>query len=318
MRSVLRAVSERAVRCFTAMKTRVFFDGRRSRDEPIVMLRLEDRTVHVERGVGMQMRKAKSTSRTHATAAAARKAFVAECKKLEKRSWWEIRVALEPRFGDVLAPRVHRALLLSAVTELETEAPSTNVKPAAQDRSRVLRDLVTSGKRVRAQGELLLPTGKLVAYDPMLIASADVSLPFETPLRPGAYPVVLSIRDRLVVAASVVVEDAAPETWELALPRGMKKLVPAKYRVPSEHPGYTFPVDSATSCFVDASALDAFEDDRFVTRLLAERAMNRCHPLPKSNATVAVFRSANRDGSYATYFGMRGKKIVCVTTDFGA
>lgn len=281
------------------------------------MVRLDDRTLHVDHGVGMKMRERKTTSRPHPSAAAAQKAFDAECKKLEKRQWWEVSVGLEPRVGDDLAPDVRRALFLSAANDLEPRARKAEPQAEPKDRASVLRDLVTSGKRTRVKGDLVLPTGKLVAYDPMLIASADGSLPFETALRPGSYPVVLAIRDGLVVAASVMVEDAAPQTWALALPRGMKKLVPAKYRVPSEHPGYTFPVDSATSCFVDASALETFEDDRFVTRLLNERAMNRCHPLPKTTATVAVFRSANRDGSYATYFGMRGKKIVCVTTDFG-
>ena len=282
------------------------------------MLRLDDRTVHIDRGVGIQMRERKTTSRTHATAAAARQVFDGECKK--RHDWWELTATIQPSVGEELPAEIRRELFRSAASELGAKAPSNKKSDEPEpkkDRASWLRELVTSGKRVRVKGTLVLPTGKLVAYDPMLIATADGSLPFETMLEPGSYPVVLSIRDGLVAAASVIVEEATPERWELALPRGMKSLVPQKYRVPGEKPGYTFPVDSATSCFVDASALEPFDDERLVTRLLQERAMNRCHSLPGTDATVAVFRSANRDGSYASYFGLCGKKVVCVTTDFG-
>jgi hypothetical protein len=302
------------------MKARVFFDARRTRNEAVVMVRLEDQTVYVERGVGIAMREGRVTSRRHATAADASKAFEAECKKLGTREWWEIGVEIHPRVGEKLPAHVRRALFMSEAAALETTGPLKRTEretAAPKDRSSWLTEVVSSGKRVRAKEELVLPTGKLVAYDPMLIATADRSLPFETTLPPGRYPVVLSIRDGVVAAASVRVAEGTVERWELALPRGMKRLVSAKYRVPSDNPGYTFPVDSATSCFVDASALESFDDERLVTRLLQERAMNRCHPLPNTDATVAVFRSANRDGAYASYFGMRGKKIVCVTTDFG-
>ncbi len=193
-------------------------------------------------------------------------------------------------------------------------APRKPAEPV-ESRSAVLTDLVSRGKRVRLEGKLVLPTGSIVAADPMLLGEAP---PFERAVMPGAYPVVLSMRDGGVAAATIVLARGTPERWELALPKGMKRLVPPKLRRPIVPAAYGYPVDSATGSFLDASIAGALEDDeRAIERLLRPRAQNRCHAVGLGTATVAVFQSGRGDGEYGTYFGLRGSEVVSVTTDFG-
>jgi hypothetical protein len=296
------------------MTTRAFFRGKVFGKERLAVFHVRGRTLASERGTLFGKTRTKS-SRTFASPSDAARAFDAACAKLERDAWIEIRALIkqqyfEPPIGLSLDKKLQAALIATA--KAKEDAPV--VAAPLEDRIARLFELVTQKKRIRVSGKLHLTSGRFVAADPMLFGDAP---PFERALPPGGYDVDLSVVDGYVAAATLRLSRAAPERWELALPRGMKRLVPEKLRRPLATPGYGFPVDSATACFADASLGDALDSERTVSRLLSERAMNRCHALGKDGATIAVFRSGRGDGTYGTYFGLRSRDIVCVTIDFG-
>lgn len=105
---------------------------------------------------------------------------------------------------------------------------------------------------VHSIGELVLTSGKLVACDPLL--EPDESGYFSERLKPGRYPVILSVADfqlsgdNRIACAMLRLSEEAVVKWEMAL-------LP-KHNLSSlesgEFSGYG--VDSGTGCFMDADA----------------------------------------------------------------
>src|SRR5689334_8967599 len=93
-------------------------------------------------------------------------------------------------------------------------------------------------------GDLLLPSGQLVACDPFVTPEAT---PFNQPLPCGAFPVVLSVAeiatDQRVAFATVRFRQISPAKWEM-MATGAND--PTKLE-----PGHIFGygVDSGTGCF---------------------------------------------------------------------
>ncbi|MDC3961056.1 DUF4241 domain-containing protein [Polyangium jinanense] len=100
-------------------------------------------------------------------------------------------------------------------------------------------------------GMLVVPTGKLMAGDPLANLSANHVLSRTVP--PGRYPVELLLHDdergraNELLLARVVFGAGRPTRWETAAVAGQN---PAPSR-PGVRTGY--PSDAATGCFVDAS-----------------------------------------------------------------
>jgi len=179
---------------------------------------------------------------------------------------------------------------------------------------------------VRA-GDLLLPTGRLVANDVFFLDRE----PFTRRLPVGRHPVLLlasaSAADVIprVAAALIRVGPGDPVSWELALVPGQD---PAALQ-PGEFFGYG--VDSGTGSFASAEAaaavtggdFDAYSDqihhgmypseDVVDWNILVELVVD-----PATGANVIAFSSGFGDGAYPSWFGLdaRGEPVVLLT-DFG-
>ena len=188
----------------------------------------------------------------------------------------------------------------------------------------------------RSIGDLVLPSGKLIACDPLLTLDSE---PFDIDLEPGRYPVHLIIpemRDeRLVAYAVVKVRSTDVRRWELAPlpPRSESTLID-----PQDENGYT--VDSALGGFVDketASSLLNYhqlvmpEDNDFERHLwgrIHRRRQNgagwasidlrRDLQLPFGDGrNILVFDAGFGNGYYNSYVGFDAdEKVTSIVTDF--
>jgi hypothetical protein len=185
-------------------------------------------------------------------------------------------------------------------------------------------------------GDLLLPTGELVACDPYEFSDGK---PFSRSFPRGVFPVILSIArtigDQRVAFAIVKFRDVPPVTWEM-LTHGDQELS----KLERGHVlGYS--VDAATGCFMDRSAEQALDDlmakedmlyfepetaapeqETFFDTLTAEMDKNYQPTwgwLNRSfgDTNLIAFSSGYGDGLYVTYagFGSAGEVSV-VVTDF--
>jgi hypothetical protein len=180
--------------------------------------------------------------------------------------------------------------------------------------------------RLRSLGEIILPTGRVVACDALAADSNDT--PFTTALKPGSYPVtavLLEIKGvQWVAAAAVGKWDDTALQWELAL---RPKQDPGSLK-PGEIFGY--PVDSGTGCFMDAAALAALmrgydTDKTFFEKRLAPAPDNQVPDWNWANiviedqtgANMVLFSSGAGDGIYPTFLGINGEgNAVSMLTDF--
>jgi hypothetical protein len=178
---------------------------------------------------------------------------------------------------------------------------------------------------VEDAGEVVLPTGRLVASDAFIVDS----LPFTTTVPPGRHPVsVLRVDfaggDRRVAAAMVRVASEEPVRWELALVEGQDPSVLG----PGEFFGYS--VDAGTGSFTSPEATARLKDpatyETYSQALLA--GMNPGGGVFPgsftvevdlgSGANVVAFSSGFGDGAYASYVGLdRQGRPAVVVTDFG-
>ncbi|HEV8696662.1 MAG TPA: DUF4241 domain-containing protein [Candidatus Limnocylindrales bacterium] len=174
-------------------------------------------------------------------------------------------------------------------------------------------------------GDVILPTGRLVASDALIIDS----LPFAEAVPPGRHAVsVLVVEfadgDRRVAAAMVTVAPNEPIRWELALVAGQD---PATLG-PGEFFGYG--VDSGTGAFTSPEATERLRDltayeacSNAVTAgmfpgeqrfgVTVEVEVDRA-----SGTNVVAFSSGFGDGAYPSFVGFDddGRPAV-VLTDFG-
>jgi len=118
--------------------------------------------------------------------------------------------------------------------------------------SLALQDGVKSGEATLHHhriGDLILPTGKLVACDPFVTPEAE---PFKLLVPHGTFPVVLSVAevatDERVAFATVPFKQTSPVRWEM--------MVTGNNDPSTLEPGQMFGygVDSGTGCFMDKSA----------------------------------------------------------------
>ncbi len=189
----------------------------------------------------------------------------------------------------------------------------------------------------RSIGELSLPSGQLVACDPVHGLSAE---PLDLGIDAGAYPVHLIIaemRDEKEIAyASVSIRRREARRWELAtLPKTAESTPWERQR---EDPG--FQVDSGLAAVVDADTASAImsykqvvmpEEDDYERHLWGRIHRRRAHsvgwanlslrsdlelPAP-STANMLAFDAGYGDGWYTCYAGYdREDHLVSVVIDF--
>lgn len=172
-------------------------------------------------------------------------------------------------------------------------------------------------------GRIDVPTGKIVACDPLVCDGIDA---FTRPVPTGTFPVQLAIArfgssDERVAFARILFAGRPALRWVMALRPGqaMKDLRPGYL--------YGYGVDTGTGAFLDAAAYATFQqevaDEAASERLIAE--MNRTYANtrswlihPSGPANVALFSSGFGDGFYASYFGLdKAGRVVALVTDFG-
>jgi hypothetical protein len=183
---------------------------------------------------------------------------------------------------------------------------------------RALWDVFADGARIVADdgtvattrtldaGHLTLPTGRIVASDPLLDPWNE---PFSIRVRPGTYSVLLAVVSGEPALVMVSFDDGPPVSWQLTDP-------PA------------FSVDSATGCLMDYKVCrflrrkaEADKYERYSRRFgdaLGETDglwANYCIDA-KSGANVVLFRTWGGDGSFQSYWGYTaGGSVACLVTD---
>jgi hypothetical protein len=188
----------------------------------------------------------------------------------------------------------------------------------------------------RFLGELFLPSGHLVACDPLFALDTEA---FSVSLPAGAYPmhlILAELRDELRVAYAVVdVQDGQAQRWEIAeLPPLPGSDVLDRF----EEVGYA--VDSTLGAFLDLeTAMDLLnyqqivlpDEDDFERNLWGQIRRRRRHgvgfaslelrrdlKIPvQDQRNLIAFDAGFGPGYYPTYFGFDGDGSLCrVVTDF--
>ncbi|MBX3230643.1 MAG: DUF4241 domain-containing protein [Labilithrix sp.] len=151
-------------------------------------------------------------------------------------------------------------------------------------------------------GQLVLPTGSVVAIDPMHLQNEDVA-PFARAVPPAKYDVELAVAGGRVCAVSIIVRAKAVDRWEVALPRGMSSLVPPSRRKVTAKPAYGYPVDVAMGSFMDAKALELLkEEDEHELDLASRTKALGIHDVGEGG-TAAVFETATATDTTAPTTG---------------
>jgi Protein of unknown function (DUF4241) len=175
----------------------------------------------------------------------------------------------------------------------------------------------------RAFGALELPSGSIIAADPVYAAKAS---PFSRRIAPGRYPVDASIVDagtwgKKVAFVRIKLSDSVPTTWELA------------HTTEDNELNTFFVVDSGVACFADPAAanllgraLSAFNkshpDSNYYDSPSVEfHGGPSCNhrPDPASPLNVIMFDSGlGNDPMYSSFWGLdSGGRAVWLVTDFG-
>ncbi len=188
----------------------------------------------------------------------------------------------------------------------------------------------------RTIGELVLPSGQLVACDPLLALDTE---PYDIELEPGSYPthlVIPEMRDEKMVAYAVITVDASDvQRWEVA------PLPPPPLASPLGHRDEDgFAVDSGLGAFLDRDTASAIinyhqlmmpEDNDFERHLWgrinrrrrrgvgwATIDLRRDLKLPFGDGrNLLAFDTGFGNGYYTTYLGRNSDdEIARIVTDF--
>jgi hypothetical protein len=136
----------------------------------------------------------------------------------------------------------------------------------------------------RLAGQLVMPSGELVAADPLVFMNDRA---FTVTVPPGTYPVFLAQPKKLSgdIALSLLrIREARPVRWEIAV-------------LPGEKPGaHFYPVDAGTGCYVDrVTARTILERERAEMDRQMEVVKQRGVDMADGNAWHAAMNSAARE-----------------------
>lgn len=178
-------------------------------------------------------------------------------------------------------------------------------------------------------GDLVLPSGKVVACDPGVFPE---TLPFTLQLPPGRYPVIVSVAtiadidEHRIAYAMLKLNEHIPVRWEMATTekQDIKTLEDGEV--------FCYPVDTGTGCFMDAQVGQLLEQRRSKGEDFADQLFDTLerHPIlfvlvrgastiidEATEANVIIFESGWGDGCYASYWGYDAEnKLACLVTDF--
>ncbi|RWB71917.1 MAG: DUF4241 domain-containing protein [Mesorhizobium sp.] len=159
-------------------------------------------------------------------------------------------------------------------------------------------------------GELELPTGEIVACDPLITGLGRP--PFSRKVKPGRYPVILlQVRAQIAVAA-LRFGSGLPVRWELAT---FARDRPSGYE-------FEFIVDDAVASFMDKSFLTIMSDQEELDDYLADVACTIDRfcidsPIEGNPINVAMFDTGYGDGAYRSFWGLDASgEPLLLMTDF--
>lgn len=162
-------------------------------------------------------------------------------------------------------------------------------------------------------GELELPTGEIIACDPLITGLGRPA--FSRKVRPGRYPVtVLEAQGRVAVAV-LRFGPGLPARWELATFTSDR---PPVYK--SEF--FEFIVDDAVASFMDKSVLMVMTDPEELDDYLADVACSldrfgMDNPIDGNPLNVAMFDTGFGDGAYRSFWGLDAAGVpLLLMTDF--
>lgn len=179
--------------------------------------------------------------------------------------------------------------------------------------------------REQSLGKINLPTGKIIANDPVCNFQKD---PFERTVAPGEYPVMLYVAhintDQRVAFAEIRFTEELPADFELATIAGddISKL--------GDDDFFGYGVDAGTGGFMDEITYNEFEkltdaSADYMFDLLDDALEESYVPtydtanvcLPDSEHNIVAFSSGYGDGSYPTFWGFDKNGELCsLITDF--
>jgi nucleoid DNA-binding protein len=166
--------------------------------------------------------------------------------------------------------------------------------------------------------DLRLTTGRIAAFDPMILGEAGA---FSKSVAPGRYPLMLGVaqtdQGERVALAILRFGEAYITKWERA------RTVPVPGRILTKS---AYGVDSGTGCFTDESVatqlLEADDDGDFFSGLIEEMHPTRepswswIHA-DSPSGSLAAFSSGYGDGTYTSYFGLDEMgNAAALVTDF--
>lgn len=176
-------------------------------------------------------------------------------------------------------------------------------------------------------GDLVLPTGRVVAGEPMMLTEGMV--PFEVPLEPGRYPVVawvaaLSdagvVSQRRVAALQLVARDEPAARWKPALTTGQELA-----ELEDDDAYFGYPVDGGRGGLADlttAQALAQWDFDDLLTGLEAPEEDDEIGAVlttvdKETGANIVAVHSGWGDGHYPTFAGYSATgELTALVTDF--
>ncbi|MDX8467818.1 DUF4241 domain-containing protein [Mesorhizobium sp. VK23B] len=157
-------------------------------------------------------------------------------------------------------------------------------------------------------GELELPTGEIVACDPLITGLGRPA--FSRKVKPGRYPVTLLQAQGRIAAAVLRFSPGLPVQWELAT---FARDRPSAYE-------FEFIVDDAVASFMDKSVLTLMSDPEELDDYLADVAWSldrfgMDNPIEGNPLNVAVFDTGFGDGAYRSFWGLdaAGEPLVLMT-----
>lgn len=216
--------------------------------------------------------------------------------------------------------------LIAATAAATLDAFAADKPPAAANLSVVDLPAETLETRMilaRPIGDVILPTGRIVAADPLVYPERP---PFARAVPPGRYPVTLYVAQGRNALAMLRVAPGRIARWRIATLPGQDA---AKLKGGEI---YGYGVDAGLGSFMDAEAPAAMERrgrenpkcDNYYDCVLSEElsangddyVLHR--PLKDLDVNVAVFSSGWGDGFYASYWGEdEAGNVLALVTDFG-
>ncbi|RWM22289.1 MAG: DUF4241 domain-containing protein [Mesorhizobium sp.] len=178
--------------------------------------------------------------------------------------------------------------------------------------------------KVTLIGEVDLPTGEIIACDPLVSGVETPAL--SRKVKPGRYPVSLLEAQGRVAVAVLRFSAGTPVRWELAIVPGQDVSTLKNDEI------YGYPVDAGLGSFMDKTAMMLMSEQQdkltadanyYDDVLAAEFAPNQDrfvmhHPVAGNPLNIAMFWSGWGDGFYPSFWGLdaAGEPLL-LTTDFG-